>query len=57
VFTASGRWLFAAGPKGQGVGSFNSPSGLAVDSRGNVYVADTNNQRVQKLAPQAAAHA
>jgi len=32
--------------------SFFSPSGLAVDSSGNVYVADSWNQRVRKISPE-----
>ena len=35
--------------KGTGPGYFNWPQGIAVDSAGNVYVADQNNNRVQKL--------
>jgi sugar lactone lactonase YvrE len=32
-------------------GTFTSPGGIAVDKAGAVYVADTRNSRVQKLAP------
>jgi sugar lactone lactonase YvrE len=30
---------------------FNSPSGVAVDSDGNIYVADTSNHTIRKLTP------
>ena len=30
-------------------GQFNTPQGIAVDSNGYVYVADTYNQRTQKF--------
>jgi predicted membrane-bound mannosyltransferase/sugar lactone lactonase YvrE len=30
-------------------GEFNSPSDVAVDSRGNIWVADTNNNRIQEF--------
>jgi DNA-binding beta-propeller fold protein YncE len=38
-----------AGTSGSGAGQFNEPEGLAVDSRGNLYVVDRNNHRVQKF--------
>ena len=30
---------------------FNSPSGIAVDGEGNLYVADTHNQKIRKISP------
>jgi DNA-binding beta-propeller fold protein YncE len=31
-------------------GQFMTPTGVATDGSGNVYVADTNNNRIQKFA-------
>jgi DNA-binding beta-propeller fold protein YncE len=45
-------FLFEWGQSGSGAGQFNSPSGIAVDSAGNVYVADTANHRIQKFDDQ-----
>jgi hypothetical protein len=38
-----------AGIAGSGDGQFNDPMGIGLDSTGNVYVADTGNDRVQKF--------
>src|SRR5207249_1367084 len=37
------------GTEGSGSGQFELPHGVAVDASGNVYVADTNNSRIQKF--------
>ena len=42
-------FLFSFGSPGSGDGEFNSPVGVAVDSAGNIYVADQNNSRLQKF--------
>ena len=38
------------GGHGNGFGQFEGPRGIAVDQRGNFYVADTSNGRVQKFS-------
>ncbi|RMH34632.1 MAG: 6-bladed beta-propeller [Nitrospirae bacterium] len=39
----------ASSPQAQEPGQFRSPWGIAVDDAGDVYVADTGNQRIQKF--------
>ena len=39
------------GGHGRRKGEFDNPRAVAVDSAGNIYVADTNNGRVQKFSP------
>jgi len=40
---------------GKGLGEFNKPSGVASDAAGNIYVSDTNNNRVQVFSSTGAA--
>lgn len=51
LFTTEGRYLRGLGEKGTGPGQFHTPHGLAMDSKGNLYVVDTQNHRIQKFAP------
>jgi DNA-binding beta-propeller fold protein YncE len=39
------------GGRGTGKGEFDSPTGIAVAPNGNVFVADTNNGRIEKFSP------
>jgi DNA-binding beta-propeller fold protein YncE len=38
------------GGRGTGKGELDSPTGIAVDSNGNVFVTDTNNGRIEKFS-------
>jgi DNA-binding beta-propeller fold protein YncE len=51
LFTAQGKYLTGFGVKGVGPGEFHRPHGLAIDSKGYLYVVDTRNHRIQKFAP------
>lgn len=41
--------LFSFGQQGEQPGEFNAPMGIDVDMRGNIYLADTGNHRIQKF--------
>ncbi len=51
-FFGNGNLQTGWGSFGSGEGEFWNPRGLAVDAAGNVYVADTLNNRIQKFSPQ-----
>ena len=55
IHTIAGSGLpgFAGDSSTADFASFMNPLGVAVDSKGNVYVADAGNNRVRMLAPQA----
>lgn len=54
IHTVAGG-LYNSGYNGDGIPGtaalLDSPTGLAVDPRGNVYISDTDNQRVRKVGP------
>ena len=43
------RLVARLGSKGSGIGQFNSPRQLSISTNGDVYIADTNNSRIQIL--------
>lgn len=47
--TPGGTFASAFGSEGSGKGRFSWPTGVAADSAGNVWVADTNNSRIQEF--------
>ncbi len=42
--------LVTNGAEGSAIGQLSSPTGVAADAQGRVYVADTDNNRVQRFA-------
>ena len=44
-----GVYLASFGGPGAGDGQFNAPWGIAIDRRGDMYVADSQNNRIQKF--------
>jgi DNA-binding beta-propeller fold protein YncE len=49
-FSAEGKFLRGFGKEGSEPGEFRTPHGLAIDSKGHLYVVDAQNQRIQKFA-------
>jgi len=49
-YSASGDSLTQLGGVGTAPGQFQQPEGIAVDADGNLYIADTGNNRLQKLS-------
>jgi NHL repeat len=46
-FDKNGHWVKSFGTPGKGQGEFNTPHGIAADAKGNIYVADRGNRRIQ----------
>ena len=51
VFEKDGTLVDRWGEQGDGPGQFNRPSGVAIDSDGNVRVVDHLNARIQTYSP------
>jgi DNA-binding beta-propeller fold protein YncE len=50
-FSNDGTFITAWGSYGLGDGQFDNPFGIVVDPRGNVFVVDEENNRIQEFAP------
>lgn len=48
-YDADGNQVSTFGSAGSGNGQFSTPTGIALDAAGNVWVADSGNKRVQKF--------
>ena len=48
-FSKEGKYIFEWGKRGTKPGEFNTPHGIDLDLQGNVYVADRDNNRIQKF--------
>lgn len=46
-YDKDGRWLKQWGDRGNKPGEFNTPHSIAADAKGNIYVADRGNRRIQ----------
>ena len=51
VFSANGKFLREWGSRGDGDGQFTAPFGIAISTSGEVYIADSFNDRVQAFNP------
>jgi hypothetical protein len=46
-FDKNGHWVTSWGTPGNKPGEFNTPHSIAADAKGNIYVADRGNRRIQ----------
>jgi DNA-binding beta-propeller fold protein YncE len=49
IFTSDGAYVGQWGMRGSGIGQFDLPCGIAIDRAGNIYIADTYNNRIQRF--------
>jgi sugar lactone lactonase YvrE len=55
VSTLAGQYALGGSTDGTGSAArFSGPKGIAVDSTGNIYVADTSNHTIRKITPEGA---
>ncbi|WP_418790424.1 6-bladed beta-propeller [Phosphitispora sp. TUW77] len=52
IFDSTGKLLNSFGGKGHEPGQFYYAKGITVDEQGNIYVADSNNFRIQVFTPE-----
>jgi streptogramin lyase len=50
-FDKNGDWVKQWGDRGNKPGEFNTPHSIASDAKGNIYVADRGNRRIQVFDP------
>jgi DNA-binding beta-propeller fold protein YncE len=50
-FAGDGRFVLEWGTKGKAAGQFDLPHAIVVDSRGQIYVGDRENDRIQVFGP------
>jgi sugar lactone lactonase YvrE len=50
-FDKNGDWVKSWGDKGTKEGEFDTPHSIASDAKGNIYVADRGNRRIQVFTP------
>jgi DNA-binding beta-propeller fold protein YncE len=51
IYDSTGNFISKFGTKGSDAGQFNMPTHIALDSKGNLYVTERENYRIQKFAP------
>lgn len=49
IYDLDGKLILRWGRRGRDPGQFDFPGGIAVDSKGTIYVSDSNNMRIQAL--------